>query len=434
LIITNPLHTTCLPPGWPDIIAISSGCHQQQLERLTKPIPALNIVFYVTVGFIYSCMNLILRVFLASSPIFFAETASSQKQFKVQIRVPSYIDVKKVHISYHDGKQETRISKPFSNNTINFSAKYYARYAVIMVTYMWSERLGYNNQYFIQQQPASIKFRSDQKAAGKNPLEKAMVINALDINNSAIAKRLTDDVLQESNDANDYWARYGDVIGSNDSIAAIYTEKATHLNQKKLVFIERNKNDYYSFWIFRNEVLGTLEPVLLLDFYKKVFPKNITNSIEGQETYRFLNGQLYTKKNDTAPFFESKDITGKMVSLKKYRGKYVLLDFWASWCVPCMEEVPQVNAIRKTYPKNKLQIIGVSSDSDPGAFRKAIKKFSMNSWTHIFGDQSIQNAYGNKPIPTLYLVDKKGIIIYSSWEDNYETLDLLLSDSLKKNN
>lgn len=128
-------------------------------------------------------------------------------------------------------------------------------------------------------------------------------------------------------------------------------------------------------------------------------------------------GWLAIKKNNLAPNFTAEDINGEIVSLSRLRGKYVLLDFWATWCGPCMEEVPFINKIRSDYPVSKLAVIGVSSDNNYNKFLKGVLVNKMN-WTHIYDNERINTLYGADALPTTYLIDEKGIIVFSSKEDD----------------
>ncbi len=120
--------------------------------------------------------------------------------------------------------------------------------------------------------------------------------------------------------------------------------------------------------------------------------------------------------NDPIPF-EVKDINGKRLSLDAYRGKVVLLDFWATWCMPCKVEMPNVVRIHKRFNKDGFEIIGISLDSNRDALEKFIKSNEM-SWPQYFDGKGWQNGlaeqYRVRAIPATYLIDKKGKIRYRS--------------------
>lgn len=117
-----------------------------------------------------------------------------------------------------------------------------------------------------------------------------------------------------------------------------------------------------------------------------------------------------------APEFAEADTSGKIISLTSFRGKYVLIDFWASWCSPCRQENPNVVKAFNRYKAQNFTIIGVSLDR-PGAKDKwlnAIHKDDLN-WTQLsdlkFSDSKIAGLYAVRAIPQNFLIDPQGKII-----------------------
>ena len=113
----------------------------------------------------------------------------------------------------------------------------------------------------------------------------------------------------------------------------------------------------------------------------------------------------------TAPQFTLKDINGKNVSLNDYKGKVIILDFWATWCPPRREEIPDFIALQNEYGKKGLQIIGISVDRDG---IKSVKPFYENmkmNYPVLLTDGNVESNYGDiRAIPTTFIVDKKGSI------------------------
>ncbi len=106
------------------------------------------------------------------------------------------------------------------------------------------------------------------------------------------------------------------------------------------------------------------------------------------------------------------DTKGKKISLSKYRGKVVILDFWATWCPPCRRGIPDLIDIQKQY-KNKVAVIGVSLDTDTKKnVVPFIKNFGIN-YPIVYANEKIVNDYGNiQAIPTTFIINKKGNIAY----------------------
>jgi len=115
-----------------------------------------------------------------------------------------------------------------------------------------------------------------------------------------------------------------------------------------------------------------------------------------------------------APEITQNDTLGKPVSLSSLKGKYVLIDFWASWCGPCRAENPNNVALYKEYNKKGFEIFGVSLDKKKENWEKAIKDDNL-TWTHVsdlkYWDSEPAKLYGVRAIPHTVLIDKNGIII-----------------------
>lgn len=131
-----------------------------------------------------------------------------------------------------------------------------------------------------------------------------------------------------------------------------------------------------------------------------------------------LNETLKLKKltavGQPAMDFTQNDADGNPVSLSDFRGKYVLVDFWASWCGPCRAENPAVVKAYNTYKRKGFTILSVSLDKDKEKWLQAIKEDKM-TWHHVsdlkFWDNAVAKQYGIRAIPANILVDKKGMII-----------------------
>ena len=115
-----------------------------------------------------------------------------------------------------------------------------------------------------------------------------------------------------------------------------------------------------------------------------------------------------------APEFSLPDTAGVSVSLSDFRGKYVLLDFWASWCPPCRKENPNVVNAFQQYKDKNFTIVGISLDKDKAKWQKAIADDHL-SWAHVsdlkYWDSEIPALYGVRGIPANVLLDPNGVII-----------------------
>ena len=112
----------------------------------------------------------------------------------------------------------------------------------------------------------------------------------------------------------------------------------------------------------------------------------------------------------TAPEFVRKDLSGHSVNLEKYRGKVVLLNFWATWCAPCQVELPEFGAWEKKYGTDSLQVIAVSMDDGDSTVRKTVRRLHLD-FPVVMGDAEIGQAYGGVlGLPVTFLIDRDGKI------------------------
>lgn len=116
------------------------------------------------------------------------------------------------------------------------------------------------------------------------------------------------------------------------------------------------------------------------------------------------------KKLRPAPDFTLPLIDGGQLRLSSYRGKVVLLDFWATWCVPCREETPHFVELQQKYGAQGLQIIGVSMDDGREPVRTFYQQFHMN-YPVVMGTAETGSAYGGVlGLPIAFIIDREGLI------------------------
>jgi peroxiredoxin len=126
-----------------------------------------------------------------------------------------------------------------------------------------------------------------------------------------------------------------------------------------------------------------------------------------------IEGKRRSLAGRPAADFDAPDTSGRRVRLADFRGRYVLLDFWASWCVPCRQENPGLKALYARYKDRGLEIIGISVDEDGRRWRKAIVEDAL-PWIHVSDlkrESSLANLYGVQPIPDNFLIDPDGKIV-----------------------
>lgn len=183
-----------------------------------------------------------------------------------------------------------------------------------------------------------------------------------------------------------------------------YTHEAVSFAEKQ--------NDLAGFY-----AMSTLDPELaeseLIAYSDKIKAKFVDNAMVNQ----FREEIEKLKKlavGQAAPEFEAYTPNNKTVKLSDYRGKYVLVDFWASWCMPCRKENPNLVRIYNDYKSKGFEILGVSLDNNPGSWMRAIEEDKL-TWTNISDLKAWSSDliidYRIKAIPSSVVLDPEGKII-----------------------
>ncbi len=216
------------------------------------------------------------------------------------------------------------------------------------------------------------------------------------------------------------------------------------IRDKQFSYIKQHPNSAISAAQLRFFV-SSIDLAELQSIYDQMGPE-IRNSANGQELAEEITKLKSGSPGSTATDFAGIDINGKPLKLSEYRGKYVLLDFWASWCVPCRKGNPHLLQLYSKYKKKGFEIIGVSDDdSNPKAWKKAVDQDKIGVWKHVLrglkttpqGDfdksEDRSEAYGIHTLPTKILIDPNGVIIgrYGGGGGNDQDLDAKLKAVFK---
>jgi thiol-disulfide isomerase/thioredoxin len=200
-----------------------------------------------------------------------------------------------------------------------------------------------------------------------------------------------------------------------DSLVNMSNE-ITKAQDKKIHALIESNTDSYAVTYILSEIFAKDYPFVDLERYTNNLTPRIKASYPGKLLLKRVKELSQVNMGGIAPDIEQLSPEGVPVKLSSLRGKYVLLDFWASWCGPCLREVPNVKAIYEKYHDKGFEIYGVSLDNEKQreAWLAAIEKHGMN-WVHVSSLQGwecpVAKRYNVTGIPKMYLLDKEGRVI-----------------------
>jgi peroxiredoxin len=117
-----------------------------------------------------------------------------------------------------------------------------------------------------------------------------------------------------------------------------------------------------------------------------------------------------TVVGDVAPEFSVTTDRGLKLTPKEFGGRVLVLNFWASWCAPCIQETPSLNAFQDALWSSGVVVLGISIDTDEHAYRAFLKHFNIGFETARDPDKKISLKYGSYKIPESYVIDEHGVV------------------------
>lgn len=245
--------------------------------------------------------------------------------------------------------------------------------------------------------------------------EAQFVIMGTPANNAYLeSKKITADIRAQSQSCLDQAAAAKDNKAKKDSIYAVLGSLSGKMNQAQEELMEANKTNYQGL-IMAMSKFGHWPVAKSKEFLANV-PRELHNTTEYKTMSTVVSLLENTSEGKYFTDLTGKTPEGKPIKLSKYagKGKYVLVDFWASWCGPCMAEMPNVLKAYKEFKGKGLEIVGVSLDDKLDAWKKAIadQKMTWPQMSDLKGWRS-ENAsvYGVRGIPMTVLIDRKGNIL-----------------------
>lgn len=373
---------------------------------------------------------------------------TQQKSYAVNGKINA-ADGKWLYISYRDEMDKTVIdSAMVSNRRFRFSGTIPS---AIMV-YIYCKTCGESKFTRLFIDPAEMQLTLDTTNFEKAKLTGSRTQQEYEILQNAM-EYIYRDIrpiqarYEASNDVYIAANKRGASIDELDSLARITKsiDKEFDPLRRSLAKEERVFSNTYPESVVTAYNINSGKAGIKLDSLQVYFDRMGTETqlnIYGKSIGTYINKKRNAIPDTTAKNFSTIDIDGKLLHLADFRGKYVLLDFWASWCVPCREESPHLKELYAQYRSKGMEIIGVASnDGEERLWKSAVKKDGL-PWKHVLAGHSetdekkerdISRLFGVGSLPTYILINPAGRIIarYGSGGEPREALDKKLAESFK---
>lgn len=198
-----------------------------------------------------------------------------------------------------------------------------------------------------------------------------------------------------------------------DSLMAVATPAVGEKKRLQKEYIHQHPESYFSLIALKEMAGGTIDYNMVAPLFNGL-AVTTKNSKAGTDFAKRLEIAQATLVGAIAPDFTQNDVSGSPVSLSSFKGRYVLIDFWASWCGPCRGENPNVVKAYQQYKDKGFTILGISLDNNKDAWVKAIEHDQL-SWTQVsdlkYWNNEVAQQYDIRSIPANLLLDKTGKII-----------------------
>lgn len=364
-------------------------------------------------------MRILLIIILSC---FVSNSIFSQFPFLVNGDVSKIVEHENLFFTYNNGEISVQ-------DSVNIKSRKFSIRGTIEIPTIINF---YNNRELIDDGQSAISFFIEPKYETKvsidlSDMKKSKIWGGISQNEYEILqKRLSKlSLIEITNQLNNFYTKKSETIDKTeleflsskiDSLSNKLKELRFENVKIRIDFIREFYTSYVSAYSLKN-ILRQKEGLQMIDTIQNLYnniSNNIKNSYLGREIENELQNYYGSKIGVYAPDFSLIDEEGKIVKLSSLKGKYVLLDFWASWCAPCIEEFPSLKEIFNEY-KDNLEILGISRDENLENWRNAIFKYEIGFWKQFSLKQNnnsiLEQQYFVNAIPVKILINPEGIII-----------------------
>ncbi|MEJ5052799.1 TlpA family protein disulfide reductase [Sphingobacterium sp. MYb382] len=350
----------------------------------------------------------------------YSDVVYGQERVYVEINTKG-IEKEKLVLHFDDGAVLDVISMNPGDSTVVVDRPIYTIHARLTVSYDNK----YFQNYFItgDRGVLNLFYDADNKTTSFDTQRNTNVVPIYDTVSNEIYRELKNGQKLESMKLNTLFVNHGAEIRSNDSIKYELSLLIKEINKKSMDLLSSYGDDFLSFYYFKDQILSLTDLIesdpeynnQLLAYYNNTFPDKFKSTGEGKKIAIQLQQKasaLILTEGAMIPDILVRDVQGKTISLRNLDSDYALLDFWASWCRPCIEQLPDVKALHQQFSTDKLSVISISIDRDSTKFSKSVKEHQLNWTNSLDRARIVSSSLGISSVPTVLLLDRSGKISY----------------------
>ncbi len=338
---------------------------------------------------------------------------TAQQHMDVTIQLPEWVNLEQLDLRYDNGYL---LAKKYRSDSLVFQIKdtLVARYGTIWLSLPGEDTI---HIYWVTDTPAVIRL------AGTPGHYQFQTQHAMSVRNQLWYEKAAyiDQEFQEFSRLYEAYRQH-----PADSLIRQIQAASRKMRVKEMEFLRKHANEYFSFWYFRTDFhVGPENAAEYLQYFRNTFPASFQESPEARQYITQLNNLVNAGKPYKSPDFTAVTTAGDTITPERFKGKCVLLDFWANWCGACLAGLPKVKEITAEYSPDQLVVVGINQDNNWDKFQRAVQKFDIGQWQHVVKSYGIANAFQAVGAPTYILINKKGDIVFNNLHltsFNYEML------------